>query len=489
MKKHNVKVAALLLGLLMIGAAFVGCGNGTDPAETTAEVTGDTKPEENTEAETELTPVLPDTIWNREFRVLGCSDDRDNSFPTFEVVAEEYNGDFMNDAVFKRNESLRKKYGITLSQTLVKNPESRVPTEFASTEDNFDLVFVYINKIGALAQKGYFQDMSEIDYIDFSKPWWNEEVNRAVSIKGHIFYSGSNFSLRDKNRVSVMLVNDDLRKNLRLDPVQDLVAANQWTAEKMAEYVTVGSADLNGDGKHTSDDRYGLVMHSYNAFASLCFGCGIRFVDKASDDSLLVVTNPDHDSAAVDKVLAICRPETFMTPEKYNKDWSISANTLRAGRALFASTLLSSVANFNRDVSFDFTVCPNPKFDENQLKHYTIPDVYCMLYAVPAQCKNPDFVGFALEALSYESTATTYDTFIELLCKSRNVRNADSVAMINLIFDGIVYDNAIFYSDTIKLYSIVNSLIPDALSNTFTVNLASIKGMAEKMVQAINNSY
>lgn len=489
MKATYAKLTTLLLALLMVLSVFAACGKTPDDetGATTAAAASDSPAA--TETVTEILPDLEDIVWNREFRILGCADDRDNSFPSFELTADSTTGDYMNDAVYSRNEKIFEKYGITVTQTLETNMKSRIEKDYNSTEDNFDLVFTYVNQVGGLAQQGYFLDMNEIDNIGLSKPWWNKNVNDSLTVKGKLFYASSDFSLRDKNRVSVMLVNDDLRKDLKLDPVPDQVTDHSWTADKMLQYVTVASTDLNGDGQHTSDDQYGLVMHSYNAFASICFGLGVRLIDKDAEDGLIVVANPDHDSSAVDMALKLCGSEVSMTPEKYNRDWAISANTLRAGRALFASTLLSSVGNFNKDCTFDFTVCPNPMLNESQEKYYTIPDVYCMFFAVPVQSKTPEFTGFALEALSYASTDTTLTTFIDLLCKQRNVRNVDSVAMINVIFDGIVYDNAICYSSSIKLYGILNSTIPDGETNVFNRMLTSLKGATEIELGKINDAY
>jgi hypothetical protein len=178
-----------------------------------------------------------------------------------------------------------------------------------------------------------------------------------------------------------------------------------------------------------------------------------------------------------------------MTPEKYDKNWDLPFDTFCDGRALFKITLLHSLGGFNSNCEFDFTVCPLPKLNADQEKHYTIPDRYSMLYAVPVTEKDPDFAGFALEALSYASTDTTLVTFIEILCKTRNVRNADSIEMINTILDGVVYDNSIFYSSNIKLYGILNNDVPSADSNVFARSMKIAKNSAESVIKTINNAF
>lgn len=492
MKRTPLMILAAVLAALMISGTLAGCGKpagGNEDITTVAATVDTAATEESTPEETKLQPDLADFVWNRDFRILGNSADSHYSFKTFEAYSEGLNGDVMNDTIYNRNESVRSKYGITVAQTLVKDPSQTIPIEYTSGNDNYDLVFAYIRDIGGLAQKGYFIDLHSLKNADLTKPWWNVTVNNAVSVKGHLFFGASDFSLRDKNRVQVMVCDDPIISELKLDTVPELVRRNEWTAEKMLEYVNAASIELNGDGKHTIDDQFGIVMHSYDAYASLCFGFGIRLIDKDPSDRLVLVGDSPLASDAIDAVLRICRTETYITPEKYGKDWELPYNTFCDGRALFKITVLHALGDFNSDCNFDFTVCPLPKLNADQEKHYTIPDKICMLYAVPVTETDPDFAGFALEAFSYASTDTTLVTFVEILCKTRNVRNPDSVDMINLILDGVVYDNSIFYSSSIGLYGILNYTIPNSELNTFSRSLKTEKNKADSVIRSINNAF
>ncbi len=488
--KSSVKIAAALLALLIAVAVFAACAEKTGPAEestTAAAVTNDVPA--TAAAETKPVPDLPETKWDREFRILGCGETASETYPSFELYAEDLNGEVMNDAVFKRNETIKDKYGITVVQTLEKKTQDRVTKDASSGEDSFDLVFVYISKVGGLAQKGYFRDLNNVDYIDFEKPWWHKNVNDVVSVKGHIYYTSSDFSLRDKNRVQVIVCNDALRDELRLDPIPNLVRSNEWVAEKMSQYVTAAASDLNGDGKMTKEDRFGLTMSSYDDFAALCFGCGLRLIGKDDSDGLAIVENLDRSSEAVDAALDICRKEVMMTPEEYGRDWDVSDNTFVDGRALFTMCSLHYVGYHGRTCEFDFTVVPSPKLNADQENFCTMPEISCMFFAIPTTNQDPDFAGFALEAFSYESTDTTYVTFIELYCKSRNVRNADSVEMVNIILNNIVYDSSVFYSESIPLYNIINTIIPTTHSNTFLRNVNSNRSRAQTEIDRINSAF
>lgn len=99
---------SLLLALLL-SANIVSCGTGTQHGANTSgsdDVT--TEPESTTEPVDPASVLeLPDSDFKgREFRVLG----NEGSYPqwnNFEIYAESENGDVVNDAVFRRNQTVK----------------------------------------------------------------------------------------------------------------------------------------------------------------------------------------------------------------------------------------------------------------------------------------------------------------------------------------------------------------------------------------------
>ena len=52
-----------------------------------------------------------------------------------------------------------------------------------------------------------FHDINGVDYIDFSSDYWNPEVNAALSYRNKLYFTTSDFSLRDKNRTYILIYN------------------------------------------------------------------------------------------------------------------------------------------------------------------------------------------------------------------------------------------------------------------------------------------
>ena len=87
------------------------------------------------------------------------------------------------------------------------------------------------------------------------------------------------------------------------------------------------------------------------------------------------------------------------------------------------------------------------------------------------------------------STITVKNSSGKTLYTATGVRNADSVEMINVVLDGVVYDNSIFYSSDIKLYGILNNTIPSADRNTFSTSMRTLKKSAKEVLDSINNAF
>lgn len=458
----------ILLSLLIQLAA---CGGEALPDETTA---SDTTPAETT-ADMSSVNELPDRKWDgRKFRVLGNENGEGRTqFDNFEIYAESENGDLVNDAVFRRNSRIEEKYDVKITQTLVNLPQEEMRKTVLAQEDLYDLVFMDLENIGKLASEGYYYDLNSVDYIDFSKDYWNQEVNSSLTIGSSLYFTSSDFSLRDKNRVYIMVYNRDMLNDYKLGGAVDLVREGKWTADVMKEYTKAIYADVNNDGKMSIEDNWGVGFDSYNAFSALMYAFGSR-ITKSDNGNIELVMNSDHTISAIDKGLAIVENGLFCNDFEGKVDfdfWSTSSKMFYAKQELFTMSFPHSLKRYSENCDFDYGIIPLPKYDESQEKYYTMADVFCMLFGIPITTPDPDFSGFMLEALSSDSQDVLYN-YYELTCKVKHTYDEDSAEMLDLIFDGIVYDLGMVYD--IGLKNILRN-ISDSKENKF----ASLYAAAE----------
>ncbi len=477
---EELTLARLLAAMLV---SLVACGTGAASEDTTASDT--TTAPESTET-TALVPDLPDTDWEgREFRVLGRENTDYPQFTNFEIYAESENGDVVNDAVFRRNSSIEDKYNVKISQTLFDDPEVKLQKAIMANEDNYDIAFTEIRNCSPLALEGYFYDLNDVEHIDFTKPWWNPEVNENLAFGDNVFLTTSDFSLRDKNRAYILVHNRDMVESFQLDPIVDLVRSGKWTLDRMSEYSKLVAADLYGDGMEGIVDRWGLGMDSFNAFGLLVYGGGNRITTRGENGKLELTVNTERMVDTIEKAVELaCDTETaFFCNDMVGKvdsdPWYAMNDTFTANNALFISTFPHELKKYSAACDFTYQIIPAPKLDEEQEKYYSLADVYGMVFGIPISTQTPEFSGFMLEALSAASTDTTLPAYIEITCKVKHTYDPDSADMLDIIFDGIVYD----FGHVTNLGN-MRTIIIDNIANSKSNNFSSAYASAESSAKA-----
>lgn len=478
----------LLLSLL---ASLSACGE-TASSPVDSEKTGEQTAAEQPQTEAVILPDLPETDWGgRDFHVLGRVHNTYTQFNNFEVYSAGEDGEVVNDAVFRRNTTLEERYNVVISQELVDYPENTLPKLVRAGDDTFDLAFCEIGSIGALGEQGIYYNLNDVKYIDFTKPWWNPDVNAAVAIKDKLFYTSSDFSLRDKSRAYIMTYNPDLAANYDLPDLIETVRAGKWTLDVMEEYCRIVSGDVNGDGVMNENDQYGLTMDSYNSFATFMFSAGVRMIENDKNNVPQLVLNSERTVNAVDRVMSLtCDTNIALFCDDFmgrvaGDHWSVSGDVFNAGRALFGTCFPHSLKNKSEKCDFNFLVAPFPKYDESQEKYLTMADIFVMLFGIPASVQDPDFSGFMLEALSAASTDTTLHAYYEVSCKTKYAYNEASAEMLDLIFDGIVYDEAILFKSGFGLYDLFGVTLPKAKKNNFVSEYTKLESKAQKALDKL----
>ena len=492
----SAKTIAILLALLL-SANVISCGSQTSAGKTDTDSDVTTEPESTTEPVDPASVLeLPDSNWGgREFRVLGLFNSMYPQFDNFEIFSEGETGDIVNDAVFKRNTAIEDRYGVKITQTLVESPSGEIRKNVTAGDDMYDLVFDTLSEMGSLAQNKFLVDLNGVKHIDFSKNWWNPDVNDTKSVMGRLYRTSSDFSLRDKSSTGILVYNKKLAEDYSIPNLADAVRDGSWTVDKMAGYVKETAADLDGDGEMKPvSDRWGLVMGARSSFPTFVVACENRFITKDKDDSLVLSMNTERISNSIDKVLGLTSDlsNAFFCEDwqgKIDGDfWSAASKTFYAGNSLFATSVPYSLKSYSANCDFDYGILPFPKYDETQGKYYTLPDTTAHLFGIPVSCADPDFTGFMLEALSAGSTDTTLEAYIETSCKTKYSYDKDSAEMFDTAMDGIIFEPSMIYGIG-GLYEILRNKITVARKNTFASAYASVEKSAKTALEKLTESF
>ena len=177
MSKKLIAVGLLLAVITAAMAAACGESREQIASDTTAASGGQetvTEPAETDvfEARAAVDDGLPEKDYGgRRFYILGHNENQVAYF-----VAEEENGDVMNDALYQRNMTIEERFNVDLQFDVSKDMSTAASFVSKSTlagEDVVDLISMHVVTVSGIVANDIVLNWYDIPYIDFEKPWWS----------------------------------------------------------------------------------------------------------------------------------------------------------------------------------------------------------------------------------------------------------------------------------------------------------------------------
>lgn len=469
MKKRRI-LSSLLAALML--AALPGCGNAAE--ETTAAPTDDTAAEVVETEETKLLPDLPDKDFGGyEFSILTKGNFSGHWFSQ-DAYAEELTGEPINDAVYNRNAAVGEKYNFTVVEMTGSSddPSALAKQAIQAGDDVYDLLLIGGTVTGNMATSGLLMDLTQIPYMDLSKPWYDQSANASLSIGGKLHLTAGDLNIMDNKATWALLFNKKLAEDLALGDLYGMVLDGSWTLDVLEGFLTLASTDLNGDGVHDEFDQWGMQGEGFNT-AAFILASGERFFDKDENDIPYITAQSEKFFDAFEKANAIngnfdvCMFVSNFT-SKYSDVWSDCMDVaFTEGRVLFTCVGLNRVTLF-REMETDFGILPLPKYDKEQEHYHDLVSLWSAnMISVPKSLSDQERTGIIIEALSAESMYTLTPAFYDVVLKTKAARDEDSAAMLDLIFEARAFELG-------NLYGWGGLLdLPGSLSATGKTDLAS----------------
>lgn len=488
--KAFIKISSFMLALVMLASCFVGCG----------ETPSDDEKESDTTADTVVDPgntALSVKDWDGEvYTVLGRDGGSSSQFTNFEVGYDELPADVVGQAVYQRNDMIKEKYNFSVSQILSDDVASAAQTSYSSGDDLYQLVLYRADQVQAHAQQGYLVDLNdaELKYINLEHPAWYQEVNKELTIGDKLYYTTNNFLLQDKHRLWYCFYNRDLAEDLGLGYFEDMVDNNTWTLENVTQLAKQGYAELDGVAGASEGDRYGLAYSAHFTFAVFAFSAGFRLTSKDAQGYPTLVGATDKMMGILDSVFKLTDDPTVWC--HIDHDYGDSAGhpeiKFKNGEVVLLQAFTSFIDFFLADdTGIEYGALPNPKYDSKQENYAVFPNVTnsCLL-SIPYTVSNKEFAGYALEAITEESTDTSYTAYIDIKCKYQDAYDEDCARMLDLCFRSAVYDIGTF-CDFGKLFSSLHSTngLASLGHNFYQRYFDSAKTAAQKEIDEIRTEY
>ena len=470
MKKSRI-AAILLLSLL------VGCGESGIQTETSLG-TSDTSEEVTTSNE----PVIPEgtSYDGYEFRVLARGVGK---WACRDMYAEEEVGEALSDAVYRRNQYVTDKLGVTFSQVTVENDDdlsSQAQKSISAGDDDFDIVWMGSQKLTALTLDGLFTDLNNIGTLDLSNEWWDQKAVSNLTINGKTFMTTGDISVIGNYATYVMAFNKTIHDDYKLDDLYSLVKDGKWTFEKLASMSKQVSGDLNGDGKFDENDKFGFMTY-WSDYPGFMFACGGSF-SKPEGNTLVTNYNTERVISQLTDLAALHRENSTF----FFQNDDIANKIFLEGRTLFSFRTLINL-NYYRDMETDYGILPVPKYDEEQDEYHCGVHAYGLsLIAVPVTAKDAGRTGLILELMGYKSKEVLTPAFYDTTLKGKYFRDEESGEMLDIIFSSRVYDIG-YYSNWGDLHTTLEGMSrsdSDGFASVFESIRPSVEESLAKTIEA-----
>ena len=453
------RLLSAVLSAVMLASLLAGCG--TTPADTT-DTSDTTLPADTTTEEVtteDLGPYVEKQNYNgKTFSKLVMGTSTYNNY----YFADEQTGDKMNDSVYERKRLTEEYLGVKLARLTGQSLDQQYQYILSGDSSHHLFLMHLMGNVGKFASEKLVVDWNEIPTVDLSRRYWNQDINDSLAVNGINYYAVSDYIIKDP---ICLLMNKDMIKDLGLEEPYDLVQEGKWTLDAMMTMAEKATSDLNGDGKMDVNDRYGFGVLGNFHLISFMYAADCKLVD----ENYKLIINNERTVNLVEKLHTLLNT----SGDTYAWDWNSRTDvnkTLKmpTGRVLFQAEASSVLLEY-RDCDVEYGILPYPKFDEAQPEYMS--NDWGGLMCVPKTSKDLDMIGHVTEMLAYFSGETTVPMYYNMQLGDKLSRDPESVEMLEIIFDSVVYDPGCNYfgreGGMNQLFYMVPNLIYTASSSDF----------------------
>lgn len=472
------RLLALLLCALLLTPGMIGCSGG-ETEENKQETTASDKTTETVEETAPLTEyekrqLIPDELEDNDFggqnfRVITTAHDTYDAV-TFEIVAEELNGDACNDAVYNRNLEIENRFNAVVTCIAEKEPYKIVKNAVTSGSDDYDLTAIYDYMTYQLVSAEAVMNWMEVPHIHMEKPWHNALANQNATINNRLYAICSDLSITSMTYTYATFFNVKMMEGYGYpsDTLYDLVREGKWTIDTLSEIVSGIYTDVNGDGKADKEDIFGYGYQITNPADVWMTSFDQPLFTIDADNTYTINFMSEKTTAILEKLLDFHynNPGVFLPSTQYDEQIYFLN-----GQFAMAPLRFHCAYTKLRDMEDPYSMLPYPKWDEQQSTYYTNADDKFSVFLIPlTAANNVDFIGTIFEALSAISYKKVYPEYYDVALKGKYSTDASTAEMIDLIMAGRNFDFTFQFGET--YFQRLPYLIRDLILNK-NANLAS----------------
>lgn len=436
--KYLRLIAALCLCISMILPVLSCAETGSTEDSTQPAATVQTIPPEDTvPEETEYQyPFLEVDYGNEEFVIFNSEQ---KYYMIMNVLADEVNGEPVNDAKYNAMLKVEEKYKIDLTEYYCgwDNQLTEIQNVCATGEDLYDVAYLRSTHIGSMFTSSYLYNLYDVQNINIDMPWWNQQMKEDATLLGnHLYYLSSDAHLMSFEGTWGIYFNKTLADDMGIPSPYEDVYNNTWTLPRLTE-LAKQCATLRGDQSWEFDQNgsslYGMASFK-NLINALMVGCNEHYCAKDADGKpYFSMANSATVYDVTETIAALTGSTadgTYISANSTGKHYI--ADIFSQNRSVFMGGELKAGAAELQDMTNPYGILPIPKYNSDQENYLSNMLWSTLLMTIPTSCSEPERAAAVMDALSFYSWRDVLPVYYERLCY-RGMRDAESVAMLEII--------------------------------------------------------
>ena len=445
-KKTLLRCAAWLLAVCAVIPMAVACGDDSEnkPLQTTAnKVESDTIDENDPYADRlAISDDLGEYDFGEyKFRIV-CTDEGTL------YVQDEEGADVVDTAIFRRNRKIEERFNCEISVVLDAAGGDDVigfiNKQVTTGEDAFDLASAHVIALGGLVPSNLFLNWYDIPNVNFDKPWWSDSNKDVLTHHDVCLLAVGDLALSALYSTYCIFYNKTIGSAYDMPDMFEIVNNGQWTIDKIVELSKDIYVDLDMDGTVDPDaDLFGYMTHNGSSLNAYLWSFDNPIFENING-SLELTFKTEKLSSIFEKLVDTFKNYYGISMASF--DEAFAPDVFGEGRLMFANAAIGDALDY-RDMDDDYSILPDPKWDEAQENYYTMVDGSHHAMAVPRTIRDYEAVGTIVEALCAESYKTVFPAYYDVALKVKGTRDEESIKMLDSIvasrvFDfGLVFDN------------------------------------------------
>ncbi len=465
------KICLLLAALILLAGLVVACKPGNDPVETSD---GTKKADERMNPDIEVRKFGGYT-----YTVYGLGPNEGGDWNVHDLLTpdEEERTDAISDAIYKRNLFLEETYGFDfdLIESDTRWPYTIVAGLLLAGDDTIDDYCVNPADAVSLAASGLLYNMKSLPYLDLEADYWDPSIVSPMSVYGKLYCATGAISIVPKEGVRAMYFNKTIAEDKKIPSIYQMVYDKTWTIDKLFQYASVGSSDVNGNGKRDAEDVYGIMAQG--SLGMLLFqGAGERSIIKNNDDEFIIGCDTDRSINVAQKIAGYINTKK---DDIWQSFWQEMLVRFNEEKALFYTEVMLHVKTM-RGYEVDFGIIPTPMYDEMQenYSHWVnFGEMY--VHTIPAHAEDPNRTAYILETTAVASKYYLIPAYYEVSLKSKWSRDTESEDMLDIIFSTYSLDLGNVYNFG-QLFNYVDRAV--STNGGLTTVLGALRNITESQI-------